>query len=111
MKRNSILYFDKPANFDKIVNNISTIYFKKIKSDDMARLLVLSEAKKEKEEAMDTLKEARFLEDIDKLKASVSRGSVMLLSKIQIRIGRLMAKYLTVAKYYDIGTETAIQTS
>lgn len=50
----------------------------------MARLLVLSEAKKEKEEAMDSLKEARFLEDAGKLKKSVARGNVILLPKIQI---------------------------
>lgn len=94
------------SSFDKTIKDDGTIYFKKIKSDNIARLLVLSEAKKEKEEAMDSLKEKRFLEDVDKLKKSVSRGSVMLLPKIQIRIGRLMQKYPTVAKYYDIDTKT-----
>ncbi len=94
------------GSFDKIVKGDGTIYFKKIKTGGMARLLVLSEAKKEKEEAMDSLKESRFLEDVSKLKKSVSRGSVMLLPKIQIRIGRLMQKYSTVAKYYDIDTKT-----
>jgi len=93
-------------SFDKIVKDDGTIYFKKIKADGVARLLVLSEAKKEKEEAMDSLKESRFLEDAGKLKKSIARGSVILLPKIQIRIGRLMQKYSTVAKYYDIGTET-----
>jgi len=93
-------------SFDKIVKSSGTIYFKKIKSGDIARLLVLSKAKKEKEEAMDTLKEARFLEDAEKLKKSVSRGTVMLLPKIQIRIGRLMQKYPTVAKYYNMSAET-----
>ncbi len=94
------------SSFDKIVKDDGTIYFKKIKADGVARLLVLSEAKKEKEEAMDSLKESRFLEDAGKLKKSVSRGSVILLPKIQIRIGRLIQKYPTVAKYYDMSTET-----
>ena len=94
------------GSFDKIVKGDGTIYFKKIKAGGLARLLVLSQAKKQKEEAMDTLKESRFLEDAGKLKKSVSRGSIMLLPKIQIRIGRLMQKYSTVAKYYDIDTET-----
>jgi len=94
------------GSFDKIIKDDGTIYFKKIKADGVARLLVLSEAKKEKEEAMDSLKESRFLEDAGKLKKSVSRGSVILLSKIQIRIGRLMQKYPTVAKYYDMSAET-----
>ena len=93
-------------SFDKIIKDSGTIYFKKIKAGDKARLLVLSEAKKEKEEAMDSLKEARFLEDANKLKKSIARGSVMLLPKIQIRIGRLIQKYPTVAKYYDMSTET-----
>jgi len=93
-------------SFEKTVKDSGTIYFKKIESGGNARLLVLSQAKKEKEETMDTLKEKRFLEDAGKLKASVSRGSIMLLPKIQIRIGRLMAKYPTVAKYYDIGAQT-----
>ena len=94
------------GSFDKIVKDDGTIYFKKIKAGGLARLLVLSQAKKQKEEAMDTLKESRFLEDAGKLKKSVSRGSIMLLPKIQIRIGRLMQKYSTVAKYYDMDTET-----
>ncbi|TRZ50049.1 MAG: IS1634 family transposase [Dehalococcoidia bacterium] len=99
--------FEKAKNsFDKIVKGDGTIYFKKIKAGGVARLLVLSQAKKEKEEAMDSLKESRFLEDAGKLKKSVSRGSVMLLSKIQIRIGRLIQKYPTVVKYYDMSTET-----
>jgi len=93
-------------SFEKTVKDDGIIYFKKIESGSNARLLVLSRAKKEKEEGMDALKEKRFLEDIGKLKKSVSRGSIMLLPKIQIRIGRLMQKYSTVAKYYDIGTET-----
>jgi transposase len=99
--------FEKAEDsFDKIVKDSGTIYFKKVKSGNKARLLVASEAKKEKEEAMDSLKETRFLEDARKLKKSIARGNIILLSKIQIRIGRLMQKYPTVAKYYDMDTET-----
>jgi len=36
----------------------------------------------------------------------IASGNIILLSKVQVRIGRLMAKYPTVAKYYDIDTET-----
>lgn len=78
-----------------------TIYFKKIKSGNIARLLVLSEAKKEKEVAMDSFKEARFLEDAGRLKKSVSKGSVVLLPKLQIRIGRLMQNYKEFRKGYE----------
>ncbi|MBC8387350.1 MAG: IS1634 family transposase [Actinobacteria bacterium] len=93
-------------SFDKIVKDSGTIYFKKVTQKDKARLLVASEAKKEKEEAMDSLKEARFLEDARKLEKSIASGNIILLSKVQVRIGRLMAKYPTIAKYYDIDTET-----
>jgi len=92
--------------FEKIVKKEATIYFKKVACKDNARLLVYSEAKKEKEEAMDSLKEKRFLEDTQKLKTSILKGNVILLAKVQIRIGRLLQRYPTIAKYYDIDTKT-----
>jgi len=61
-------------------------------------------ARKEKEEAMDKLKEARFLNDIDALKKSIAKGSVILAAKVQVRIGRILGKYASVSKYYDIET-------
>jgi len=108
-KRAETFYLDEfkgaEDSFEKTVKDDGTIYFKKIIDEDVVKLLILSAAKRQKEQAMDTLKEKRFLEDIGRLKKSVSRGSIMLLPKIQIRIGRLMQKYSTVAKYYDIGTK------
>jgi len=92
-------------SFEKIVKKDATIYIKKQVQDNTARLLVLSEAKKEKEEAMDKLKEDRFLEDALRLEKSIAKGNVILASKVQVRIGRLLQKYPTVAKYYDIDTQ------
>ena len=83
-----------------------TIYFKKVLHEDKARLLVASSARKEKEKAMDTLKENRFLEDADNLKRSVAKGNVILAHKVNVRIGRLLQRYPTVAKYYDIEAKT-----
>ena len=83
-----------------------TIYFKKVIHADKARLLVASTARKEKEEAMDALKEARFLEDAGRLKRSVVKGNIILASKVNVRIGRLLQHYPTVAKYYDIEPKT-----
>lgn len=88
--------------FEKIIKKDNTIYFKKIKTEDGARLLTLSETKKEKEESMDTLKENRFLEDLTNLKESIKKGNVRLKEKVGRRIGRIMERYPTVAKYYDI---------
>ena len=99
--------FEKAKDtFEKIVKKKTTIYFNKITQGDLARLLVYSEAKKEKEEAMDSLKEKRFLEDTQKLKTSILKGNVILAAKVQIRIGKLLQRYPTVAKYYDIDTKT-----
>ena len=83
-----------------------TIYFKKVIHEDKARLLVASSARKEKEEAADALKESRFLEDAGRLKRSVKKGNVILASKVNVRIGRLLQHYPTVAKYYDIEPNT-----
>ena len=83
-----------------------TIYFKKVAHEDKARLLVASAARKEKERAMDTLKEARFLEDTGNLKRSVVKGNIILASRVNVRIGRLLQRYPTVAKYYDIEAKT-----
>jgi transposase len=83
-----------------------TIFFKKIQYDGKARLLVASRAKKEKEEAMDTLKEERFLEDAARLKASIAKRNVILAHKVQVRIGRILERYPTVAGYYSIKAVT-----
>ncbi len=84
----------------------SIIYFKKVEHEGKARLLVASMAKSKKEEAMDDLKEARFLEDVRKLGASVKGGNIVVTHKVQVRIGRIMQRYPSVSKYYDIKTET-----
>jgi len=83
-----------------------TIFFKKIQYDGKARLLVASLERKEKEEAMDRLKEERFLEDAARLRASVAKRNVILAPKVQVRIGRILERYPTVAKYYNIEAVT-----
>jgi len=89
-------------SFEVVEKKDNTIYIKKKVSGDTAKLLVLSKARKEKEEAMDKLKEIRFLYDIDTLKKSIAKGSVFLAAKVQVRIGRILQKYPSVSKYYDI---------
>lgn len=98
--------FKNLKGFTEDVREDNTIYFKKVECADKARLLVASQAKKEKEEAMDSLKEARFLEDVGKLKRSVAKGNVILAPKVQVRIGRIMQRYPTVARYYEIEAVT-----
>jgi transposase len=88
--------------FEVIESDTSTVYIKKIVDGEMARLLVLSNGKKEKEESMDTLKEERMLSDLNKLKKSIKNRNVIINEKIAQRIGRIMERYPSVAKYYDI---------
>ena len=98
--------FKDLEGFGKVEKDGNIIYFKKVEHEGKARLLVASKAKSKKEEAMDALKEARFLEDAKNLKASVKKGNVILLDKVAVRIGRIMQRYPSVSKYYDIKTET-----
>ena len=95
-------YFKDLDSFESIKKDEQLIYFKKIQEGSLARLLVASQAKKAKEEAMDALKEKRFLEDTNKLKSSIAKKNVLLLEKVATRVGRIMGKYPTVAKYYEL---------
>ena len=95
-------HFKDLSCFESIKKDEQTIYFKKIQEGPIARLLVASQAKKAKEEAMDALKEKRFLEDANALKTSIDKKNVMLLEKVATRIGRIMGRYSTVAKYYEL---------
>ena len=89
-------------SFEVVEKKDTTIYIKKKVSGDTAELLVLSKARKEKEEAIDKLKEERFLDDADALKKSIAKGSVSLSAKVLVRIGRILQKYPSVSKYYDV---------
>ena len=91
-------------SFEVVEKKDNTIYIKKKVTEDTAELLVLSKARKEKEEAIDKLKEERFLNDIDALKKSIAKGNVSLTEKVLVRIGRILGKYPSVSKYYDIAT-------
>jgi transposase len=54
---------------------------------------------------MDTLKEKRFLEDLARLKASVSKKGVVLATKVAERVGRIKERYPSMSQYYDISLE------
>ncbi len=95
-------HFKDLDGFEAVKKDEQLIYFKKIEEGPIARLLVASQAKKAKEEAMDALKEKRFLEDANALKTSIDKKNVMALEKVATRIGRIMGRYPTVAKYYEL---------
>ena len=63
--------FDKLEDDSK--EDSSAVYVKKIMTEDTCRVLCWSEGRERKERVMDTLKEKRFLEDLELLKASLSK--------------------------------------
>lgn len=90
-------------SFDTIKDSKDqNIYLKKIEITEGTRVLCVSEMRKEKELAIDNLKESRFREDVEKLAKSIEKGLIKLKEKVFVRIGRIKQKYSSIAKYYDI---------
>jgi len=92
--------FDKLEDDSK--EDSSAVYVKKIMTEDVCRVLCWSEGREQKERAMDTLKEKRFLEDLERLKASVSKKGILLATKVAERVGRIKERYPSMAQYYEI---------
>ncbi|MEI7563827.1 MAG: IS1634 family transposase [bacterium] len=85
----------------------SNVYVKKIEADAKCYVLSVSDGRMFKEQSMDSLKEQRFTEDMEKLKKSFEKGNIIVPLKIGERIGRIKAKYTTVSKFYDIKVTTS----
>ena len=81
------------------------IYIKKIDTEEGVRVLCLSDGREAKEEAINDLKEERFLADLESLKASVAKGNVKLKNKVYERIGRINERYPRIAPHYEIAVE------
>jgi transposase len=102
------IFATEQASFERLETSPEqAIYLRKEMSDLGSRVLVISEGRKAKEDAMDALKESRFLEDINRLAGSVDKGNISSIVKVHERIGRLKQKYPSIAKYYDINVETS----
>ncbi|WP_207636008.1 IS1634 family transposase [Desulfofarcimen acetoxidans] len=65
----------------------------------------MSVGRERKEQAMNALKEKRFIEDITKLQNSVAKKNVILIDKVAERIGRIKGRYPTINRYYEIKME------
>ena len=78
------------------------VYALKESVPDGARVLVCSEGKQAKEEAMDRLKEERLLAELAKLQGSIAKRSIVKLNKVSERVGRLLERYPSIARHYDI---------
>jgi len=51
---------------------------------------------------MGRLKEERLIKDLSQLRQSIQKRNVVRIPKVSQRIGRVMDRYPSVAKYYDI---------
>jgi transposase len=75
---------------------------KKLPWEDGTRVLCLSTGRERKEQAMDVLKEERFLQDLGRLATSVTKGNIQLMEKVGERIGRLKERYPSIASHYEV---------
>lgn len=92
------------STFEPIGETITdeTVYVKKLPWENGSRVLCLSAGREQKEQAMDALKEERFLQDLGRLQTSVAKGNIQLAEKVGERVGRLRERYPSIAPHYDI---------
>lgn len=84
------------------VREDATVYVRQSAKADCTRVLVFSLKKEAKELAMDRLKETRLLEDLEKLKKSIRKRSILLSAKVNERLGKIKQKYPGTSAYFDI---------
>jgi len=78
------------------------VYARSIPTETGTRVLVLSTKRADKEDAMLSARDNRFLTDIEKLNHSIESGHIKVAAKVMERVGRLKEKYKGFAKLYDI---------
>jgi transposase len=100
---------DKDASTEQLlaegwqrVREDATVYVRQSAKADCTRVLVFSLKKEAKELAMDRLKETRLLEDLEKLKKSIRKRSILLSAKANERLGKIKQKYPGTSAYFDI---------
>ena len=74
-----------------------------IKDEEEERIILCySEAKKEKEKAILSQAESRYLKDLEKLKARLEKGRLKKKSSAQKALGRLLERHPRAARYYEV---------
>jgi transposase len=88
----------------------NNVYIKKINhSENICRVLCLSEGKEKKERSIDEKKEKYFIEDLKKLNQSIEKNTIKKPEKISQRLGRIKERHSRVSKYYDLIIEKDIE--
>ena len=92
--------------FERIDNreaDADAVYAKKVQTaDGGAHVLYLSEGRAQKERAIDRLAEQRFVEDLERVRQSVTKGSIVVPEKVGQRLGRIKERRSVIAQYYDV---------
>jgi transposase len=83
-------------------NSKCAVYVKKVSFEEGCRLLCYSEGREQKELAIHTLKEKRFLEDFTRLQNSIAKGTIRMKEKIAHRVGRINERHASASHKYDI---------
>ncbi len=81
------------------------VFVKLVPSDTGSKVLCLSEGKSYKESAIDEKRRERFLAEFNKIADRVRNETLRDPSKVNISLGRLISKYPSIAKHYEIKTE------
>jgi transposase len=87
----------------------TSVQIKRQQKGDVVYILCRSEGREEKDRAIRETQEARLLADLTKLQQRVANGQLKNADKIQQAIGRLKERYPRVARYYQIGSDSAQQ--
>ena len=82
------------------------VFLKKIVTESEVKVLVKSEQRAVKEEAMSESKEKKYLADLEKIKKSLKKGKAKTVGAVHERIGRAKSSYSSIAKHYSIETDT-----
>lgn len=86
------------------------VFIKRAGSGDELHILCRSDGRREKDQAIRGTHEQRFLRDLTKLQARVSRGRLRAPAKIHEALGRLKERYSRVARYYALAYDEATRT-
>ena len=93
--------------FETIGNNADDqVFVKFIPNENGSKVLCLSESKAQKESGIDQKRLERFLLGFNKIADRVKNKTLRDVNKVNIALGRLISQYPSIARHYEIITDT-----
>ena len=74
---------------------------------DLCRILCVSDGKGQKEKAIYSKKDNPFIEDIEKFRGSIKRGTIKKSDAIENKLNRILEKHLKTSVNYEVSLEKA----